>query len=66
MNIKLNEFGTDNQLHEAAQVLRGALNNRLSRKDKDIRISKALGIVETIRQLIYIHEPYEEEEDEND
>ena len=54
MNIKLYEFGLDESLKAIEQELRGALGSKLSKQDKDARISKVLGAVETLRLMVIV------------
>jgi hypothetical protein len=63
MNIKLNEYGLDNSLIEAVNILRGAIGTKLSKKDKDIKIAEAIGIIDTARIMVIVSEPEEEQED---
>lgn len=54
MKIGLYEYGIDLQLAEVAKILRSAIGKKLSKEDKDAKISEAIGIVETIDMLITI------------
>lgn len=54
MNIELYEYGLDVQLTEAVKILRGAVGTKLSKNDKDIRISEAIGIIDTVRLMINV------------
>ena len=57
MNIELYEYGLDVQLTEAVKILRGAIGTILSKKDKDIQISEAIGIIDTVRLMINVSNP---------
>ena len=57
MNIELYEYGLDTQLTEAVKLLRGAIGNTLSKHEKDLRISEAIGIIDTVRLMVIVSEP---------
>lgn len=63
MNIELYEYGLDVQLTEAVKILRGAIGTKLSKNDKDIRISEAIGIIDTLRLMINVSNPETENEE---
>lgn len=57
MTIDLYEFGLDMQLEEAVKILRMAGHDNLSKKDKNIKIAEAIGIIETVQMMIKVSEP---------
>lgn len=57
MNIDLYEYGLDTCLTEAVKILRDAVGGKLSKNDKDIRISEAIGIIDTVRLMVIVSEP---------
>lgn len=57
MKIELYEYGLDNQLGAAATILRGAMGKKLSKKDKDIRIAEAIGIIQTVNFMSVVSDP---------
>lgn len=57
MNIDLYDYGLDTCLTEAVKILRGAVGGKLSKYDKDIRISEAIGIIDTVRLMVVVSEP---------
>ena len=57
LNIKLYEYGLDESLKDAVTLLRGAIGNKLSKKDKDVKISEAIGVIDTARFMIDIYDP---------
>lgn len=57
MNIELYEYGLGNSLIDAVKILRGAIGAKLSKKDKDIRISEAIGIIDTVRIMVNVTKP---------
>lgn len=61
MNIKLYEYGLDNSLTDAVTILRGAMGTKLSKKDKDIKIAEAIGIIDTVRLMVVVSEDIEEQ-----
>ncbi len=63
MNIELYEYGLDTQLIDAVKILRGAIGTKLSKKDKDIRISEAIGIIDTVRIMVNVTESESEATD---
>lgn len=66
MIIDLYEYGLDTQLTEAVKLLRGGIGNTLSKHEKDLRISEAIGIIDTVRLMVIISEPVEEATDTGD
>lgn len=66
MNIELYEYGLDTKLSEAVNILRGTIGNTLSKKDKDRRISEAIGIIDTVRIMVNVFEPEEQATDVGD
>lgn len=66
MNIKLYEYGWDNSLSDAIKILRGAMGLKLSKKDKDIKIAEAIGIIDTVCSMVYISESEEQATDTGD
>ena len=63
MDIKLYEYGLDHSLKDAVDILRGAMGSKLSKKDKDIKIAEAIGIVDTVRIMTIVQEPEEQATD---
>lgn len=63
MNIILNEYGLDNSLIDAVNILRDAMGTKLSKKDKDIKIAEAIGIIDTARIMTVVSEPEEQATD---
>jgi hypothetical protein len=57
MKIELYEYGLDARLNDAVRILRSALGTKLSKKDKDILISEAIGIVETAQFMVMVSDP---------
>ena len=66
MDIKLYEYGLDNSLIDAVKILRGAMGTKRSKKDKDIKIAEAIGIIDTARVMIIVSEPEEQATDVGD
>lgn len=66
MNIKLYEYGLDNSLTDAVTILRGAMGTKLSKRDKDIKIAEAIGIIDTARIMTIVSEPEEQATDVGD
>ena len=66
MDIELNGYGLDNSLIDAVEILRGAMGTKLSKKDKDIKIAEAIGIIDTARIMIIVSEPEEQATDEKE
>ena len=64
MKIDLYEYGLDNSLIDAVKILRGAIGTKLSRKDKDIKIAEAIGIIDTVRMMTVVSEPEEQATDD--
>jgi hypothetical protein len=62
MNIKLYEYGLEQSLDAMAVILRGALGNKVSKKYKDLKISEALGIVDTLCRLTIVDEQEDKHE----
>lgn len=54
MNIELYEYGVEQSLDVLARILRGAMGTKLSKKEKDLRISEAVGIVDTLQRLTVV------------
>ena len=54
MNIELYEYGVEQSLDTATRILRSALGAKLSKKEKDLRISEAVGIVDTLQRLMVV------------
>lgn len=51
MKIELYEYGYDDSFDVLSKILREALEKKTSKRDKDVRIAQAIGIIETIRNL---------------
>lgn len=66
MDIKLYEYGLDNSLIDAVNILRGAMGTKLSKRDKDIKIAEAIGIIDTARIMVVVSEPEEQATDEKE
>lgn len=66
MNISLYEYGLDMQLKEAVEILRGGMGKKLSKKDKDIRIAEAIGIIETVCRMVIVSDPEQQATDAGD
>ena len=62
MNIDIYEYGVENNLKEAEELLRSALVNN-NKHVKNKQIAEALGIIEAVRHIIFIYEDYEDEEE---
>ena len=56
MIVELYEYGLDNRLNDAVTLLRGAIGKGISIRDKDTRIGEAIGIIDTVRNMIIINE----------
>lgn len=54
MKIELYEYGLDARLQEAERELRSGLTAKLSKRDKDVCIAKALGTIETLRLMLTV------------
>jgi hypothetical protein len=54
MSIELYEYGIEQSLDAAVKILRGALGTSLSKKDKDLRIREAVGIIDTLQWLLVV------------
>ena len=54
MNIELYEYGVEQSLDTATRILRSALGTKLSKRDKDVRIAEAIGIIDNLQRLIYV------------
>lgn len=54
MKIELYEYGLGIRLQEAEQELRSGLAAKLSKRDKDVCIAKALGTIETLRLMVMV------------
>ena len=61
MKIELYEYGLDMKLTEAVEILRGAKGKKLSKYDKDARISEAIGIIDTVRFMVNVSDPETDE-----
>lgn len=61
MNIELYEYGVEQSLDALARLLRSAIGSKLSKKDKDLRISEAVGIVDTLQLLTVVNTGVEDE-----
>jgi hypothetical protein len=66
MDITLHGYGLDNSLIDAVTILRAAMGTKLSKKDKDIKIAEAIGIIDTARIMIIVSEPEEQATDVGD
>ena len=66
MDIRLYEYGIDNSLIDAVKILRGAMGTKLSKKDKDVKIAEAIGIIDTVRIMSVVSEPEEKATDTGD
>ena len=56
MKIELYEYGLDVRLQEAERELRSGLAAKLSKRDKDVCIAKALGTIETLRLMLTVYD----------
>lgn len=63
MNIELYQYGLNMRLDSAVRILRSALGKKLSKRDKDVRISEAIGIIETASVMVDVTEPEEKQEE---
>jgi hypothetical protein len=63
MNVELYTYGLENKLDEAIRLLRGAIGTKVSKHEKDLRISEAVGIIGTVNHMVDISNPEEEEEE---
>lgn len=54
MNINLYEYGLDTGLQDIEKMLRGALGNNVSKKNKDVRISEAIGMTHALYLMIKV------------
>ena len=61
MKIELYEHGLDNRLGAAVTILRGALGKKLSKKDKDVRIAEAIGIIDTVNFMVIVSDDAKEQ-----
>lgn len=66
MKIELYEYGLEMRLKEAVDILRGAIGTKLSKKDKDVKIAEAIGIIDTVHFMIIVSEPEEKATDAGD
>lgn len=66
MDIKLYEYGLDNSLIEAVNILRAAMGTKLSKRDKDIKIAEAISIIDTAHIMVVVSEPEEQATDEKE
>lgn len=65
LKIELNDYGVDDTLKEIGGYLESAIKTK-SKKQKDEKIYKALGAVETLYYVINITETDADTEDESD
>ena len=56
MNITLYEYGLDEKLKEAVELLKSA-KTKSSKYAKDNLISEVIGIIDTVRFMVDVHEP---------
>ena len=54
MDIELYEFGLEITFEEILRDLRSVLGNNSSKKDKDAKINKTIGAIETLKNLILV------------
>ena len=63
MKIDLYEFGLDESLKMALTCLRSAVGNGSSKKDKDLAIKEAIGIIDTVRMMVVVTDQESQEEE---
>ena len=61
MNIELYKYGIEQSLNTAVRLLRGVIGTNLSKKDKDLQIKEAIGIIDTLQRLIIVNTGAEDE-----
>ena len=63
MKLKLYEYSIEQSFDVLLKLLRSALGNKISKKNKDLRIAEAIGIIDAMDRMLLIDK---EEDDESD